>query len=60
MAGDREALSEQMDALRKTIDQLPPAEDEAQRQALEALNALMSDLTKLTRTVEAIGTKHDD
>ena len=60
MAGDREALSEQMDALRKTIDQLPPAEDEAQRQAREALNALMSDLTKLTRTVEAIGTKHDD
>lgn len=53
-------LTEALKALRESIDTLPSPGDEAQKQALEGLEELMQNLTKLAGTVEAIGTKITD
>jgi hypothetical protein len=57
---EQNGLSAQVDALRKSIQELPEAESDEQRQAISALNELMGSLTQLSNTVEAIGNRVEE
>ncbi|MBQ8110570.1 MAG: hypothetical protein IJ124_10460 [Clostridia bacterium] len=54
------ALSEDLQSLRKTLRDLPPAENEEQAKVLSALDELMASLDKLGRTVDSMKKKTDD
>ena len=56
---NKRSPSEDMSALRKLMQELPPAEDADQEKVLSALNELMASLDKLSNTVEAIQQEPD-
>ena len=50
---DKLGITEELRALRRDIETLPPAENEEQRKALEALSALTETLERLSKRVNA-------